>query len=93
MKQSKTSVDPVFVPDPNDPFLNRPPRDPLRIHVVTSELARLWGVYPDMRLGQLLANLSAPGEDKYQIEDEVWLRRIRLVLETGSFEAARESDA
>jgi hypothetical protein len=71
---------------------NRPPRDPLRIHVVLTELEQLWTVYPDLRLGQLLANLTAPGEDKYQIEDEVWLRRMKLVLETGSFEAARETD-
>lgn len=42
-------------------------RNPDRIEYVLRELERLWRMYPDWRLGQLIFNI--PGRDPFHIED------------------------
>jgi len=42
-------------------------RNPDRIDYVMRELARLWKLHPDWRLGQLVFNI--PGRDPFFIED------------------------
>jgi hypothetical protein len=37
----------------------------------------VWIAAPDLRLGQLLLNAMRPGEDLYQIEDDVLLTRLQ----------------
>lgn len=52
-------------------------RDLGRISDTLRALERTWRKYPDLRLGQLLLNLTRDGEDLYNIEDEVLLKRLR----------------
>jgi len=42
-------------------------RDPKRIPIVVRELESLWGQHPQLRFGQMLANM---GRDLYFIEDD-----------------------
>lgn len=51
-------------------------RDPTRIGVIIDQLAALWRTYPDMRLGQLIHNLTPPGQDAWNIEEGDWLYLI-----------------
>lgn len=46
-------------------------RDPARIPGVLHELGTYWAEHPDLRLGQIVANLArAARQDPYYIEDE-----------------------
>ena len=42
-------------------------RDPKRIDTILARLGEVWKKYPDLRLGQLIANL---GPAVYYVEDE-----------------------
>ena len=37
---------------------------------ILAKLARLWQTYPDLRLGQLMVNLTPPGKDLFYLDDE-----------------------
>lgn len=60
-------------------------RDPVRIGVMSNVLRTLWMENPDMRLGQLIANLSRipGGFDVFNIEDDEMLDRMKAVLKEG----------
>jgi hypothetical protein len=66
-------------------------RDPARIARILSKLSTLWRLYPDWRLGQLVANVTdrqgqiAGFNDVFNIEDDKLEARIDEVLRTGSF--------
>ena len=46
-------------------------RDPKRIPKMLNELRRLWEIYPDMRLNQLISNINHPQTiDPFHIEDD-----------------------
>ncbi len=51
-------------------------RDPGRISAVLSHIETIWRQYPDMRLGQLLINISGK-QDLFAIEDELLLERLQ----------------
>ena len=48
-------------------------RDPERIPKVLEVVRRYWEKYPDLRLGQLVANMSS---SPYYLEDEDLVRRL-----------------
>lgn len=48
----------------------RPTRDPARIARIADKLTRAWALYPDLRLGQLVANLAG-ALDVFSVEDEL----------------------
>ena len=53
-------------------------RDPQRIDEVLAELDRIWKVYPDTRLGQLILScLDGKDELLFNLEDEELLQRLR----------------
>jgi len=56
-------------------------RDPDRISDMTNTLHDIWTKYPDLRLGQLLLNVTKPDEDLYYIEDEELLRRVANIYD------------
>jgi uncharacterized protein YihD (DUF1040 family) len=45
-------------------------RDPKRIEDVLNRIRRIWHIYPDLRLGQLLMNVVGPDQDLFYVEDE-----------------------
>jgi uncharacterized protein YihD (DUF1040 family) len=52
-------------------------RDPKRIKTILKAVESEWSRSPDLRLGQLLANLLRLGEDIFYLEDEILLKRLR----------------
>lgn len=49
------------------------PRDPKRIQIVLDNVRRVWEMYPDLRLGQLifsLAECARPGCDPFYVEED-----------------------
>ncbi len=67
-------------------------RDPNRIHKIIGLLHQVWGRSPDLRLGQLIINLTpnrcrretADGlsvTDPYQVEDTEWEEILRKETE------------
>jgi len=66
-------------------------RDPKRIDRILKKLETLWRIYPDMRLGQLVANCTThPARivgynDVFNVEDDTLETRIDQILATGSF--------
>lgn len=50
-------------------------RDPSRIKPFLTSFEALWQRYPDLRFGQLVANI-ADGDDMWNWEEEDWLRRM-----------------
>jgi hypothetical protein len=50
-------------------------RDPSRIPLIIMNLNYLWNRNPDLRLGQLVENLST-GTDTFNLEDDEMLDRI-----------------
>ncbi len=64
-------------------------RDPARIDRIATKLAALWSKHPDMRLGQLIANLtrdrsgSVNGALIFNVEDDAIEARIVEVDELG----------
>lgn len=54
-------------------------RDPARIQKVLSALEHYWRRHPQLRLGQIVGNLSR-GIDPYNIEDDELLLRLEREL-------------
>lgn len=52
-------------------------RDPARIRPLLDELEKLWLKHPDMRLGQLIVNVTPAVRDLFFVEDERLLEAIR----------------
>ena len=56
-------------------------RDPNRIDGVLNELSEIWKAHPDLRLGQLILNLRAPGPNGitwlYNMEDDSLVEGLR----------------
>ena len=52
-------------------------RDVSRIEPTLAAVQAVWIAAPDLRLGQLLLNVMRPGEDLYQVEDDVLLTRLQ----------------
>jgi hypothetical protein len=61
-------------------------RDPQRIQKLLGKLYSVWLCNPDMRLGQLIDNLSFhTGIGIFQIEDDAWEKLLDDYLLTGKF--------
>lgn len=57
-------------------------RDPKRIGRVLHELGKIWRLYPDMRLGQLISNLADWAEEPvWDIEEDALVAEIARHLE------------
>ena len=59
-------------------------RDPDRIEDILDELEEYWSENPDLRLGQIVCNISQKKgyEDSFYIEDEEVLRDLRNLNRT-----------
>ena len=57
-------------------------RDPERIDEILDLLKVYWKTYPDLRLGQLVDNISyiATGQQPYYVEDEDFRIAIKKML-------------
>jgi len=51
-------------------------RDPKRIPKMLNELKGIWSTFPDLRLGQLLVNVTERSS-LYYIEDDELMKKIR----------------
>jgi uncharacterized protein YihD (DUF1040 family) len=60
-------------------------RDPARISRVLEALRVAWVKHPDMRLGQLLNNLTRANEQIFHVEDEVYEGRLKLLTMSGTW--------
>ena len=57
-------------------------RDPARISGALEHVERLWRLYPDWRLGQLLANVAGWADQSvWDIEDDVLISEIQKHVE------------
>jgi hypothetical protein len=55
-------------------------RDPNRIDDVLREVRRVWKMYPDMRLGQLICNIADwAGQHVWDIEDDVLVEEANRI--------------
>jgi uncharacterized protein YihD (DUF1040 family) len=55
-------------------------RDPKRIDIVLKELGKFWKKYPDLRLGQIVANISRDcgfDADPFFMEDTELLEKLK----------------
>ena len=57
----------------------QPPRDSARIEIILNKLKEVWQKSPDLRLGQLIINVT--GIDPYFIEDEKLIKMIEEFYE------------
>ncbi len=55
-------------------------RNAARIKPTLAVVADAWSKAPELRLGQLLLNTMRPGEDLYQVEDDVLLARLQELM-------------
>ena len=46
-------------------------RDPDRIERVLGLISKIWHLFPDLRLGQLLYNFAGFGDRDYHIDDNI----------------------
>lgn len=74
-------------------------RDPDRIPQVLKAIEKIWRVYPDMRLGQLVSNLAAWAEEEvWDIEEDVLVAEVerhlrhRELIERGDIEKLRQGN-
>ncbi|MGN6107390.1 MAG: hypothetical protein ACTHU0_19935 [Kofleriaceae bacterium] len=58
-------------------------RDPKCIDRVIAKLRALWHADPDMRLGQLVANLTPASREVSFVEDDVLEERLNTVMHSG----------
>jgi uncharacterized protein YihD (DUF1040 family) len=58
-------------------------RNPNRIDRTINKLRMLWHTNPDLRLGQLIANLTDEGEDIFHVEDDKIEDRIDKANQEG----------
>lgn len=56
-------------------------RDPRRIKRMLAVLERVWLRESDLRLGQLLVNISPAGRDPFHVEDDEWAAALDRELE------------
>lgn len=59
-----------------------PPRDPARIGPMLDMLKAYWNTHPDLRLGQIIVNLSGGG-DPFYVEDDQMDGMLRTALKEG----------
>lgn len=52
-------------------------RDPDRIDRILGLIAKIWHLFPDLRLGQLLYNFAGFGDEDYNTEDNI--TEIKLI--------------
>lgn len=60
-------------------LMSKRSRDQKRIEPMLKKLEEAWKLYPDMRLGQLIA-VCAGNDNIFGIEDEVMLERIQAYI-------------
>ena len=60
-------------------LMSKRSRDQNRIEQMLKKLEEAWKLYPDMRLGQLIA-VCAGNDNIFGIEDEVMLERIQAYI-------------
>ena len=65
------------------------PRDPERVGRIAEKLARAWAMAPDLRLGQLVVNLTGTA-DPFYVEDDNMEKRLDDFIATGQFRQAGE---
>lgn len=58
-------------------------RDPARIHRILRKLGKLWSLIPDQRFNQMIVNLGLRDEDLFNLEDEIFERRLDEALSPG----------
>jgi len=51
-------------------------RDLNRIKPIIDTVTQVWNKHPDLRLGQMLENLTGYDEDLYYVEDDELLKRL-----------------
>lgn len=51
-------------------------RDPKRIDIILNRIKEIWNKYPDLRLGQLIANVISDDSVLYMLEDEELVRSL-----------------
>lgn len=56
-------------------------RDPNRIDRILNLISLIWHEYPDLRLGQLLANFAQFTSDPYYYEDDIVEKRLSENIE------------
>jgi hypothetical protein len=59
------------------------PRDPARLERMLAKLALVWGAHPDLRLGQLVVNITGTS-DPFSVEDDETERRLDAWIDTGT---------
>lgn len=71
-------------------------RDPKRIDKIINKLRDLWKTYPDLRLGQLIVNLTPNDRSTFYLEDSVLLEEIEdyhlPVLVQGDTDGTQKED-
>jgi len=71
-------------------------RNPKRIPRILKKLQTLWEKVPDMRLGQLLVNVERGegfGSDLFNVEDNVWEKKIDGVIAHGFGDESKRVNA
>jgi len=51
-------------------------RNPSRIPKLLEAIKKYWEQYPDLRLGQIVVNMTEPGKDPFYLEDDELYARI-----------------
>lgn len=51
-------------------------RDPKRIDIILNRIKGIWNKYPDLRLGQLIANVISDDSVLYMLEDEELVKSL-----------------
>lgn len=65
-----------------DPWRNKGVRDPKRIERILTKLRRAWHMHPDLRLGQLIVNVTGKS-DPFYVEDDKTEQLLSEWLEQG----------
>ena len=55
-------------------------RDPQRIPVILERLQKVWSVYPDLRLGQLISAAMTDPDQLFYISDEQLISNLEKLL-------------
>ena len=53
------------------------PRDPQRINPTLNIIRNIWYKFPELRLGQLLTNITPAGKDLFYLEDDELIERLK----------------
>lgn len=64
-------------------------RDPKRIQEILEKVREVWEASPDMRLGQLLINVSGQESNLWNLEDDVLLDDLVEWVDTSKNWSAR----